>query len=79
MSRIAKGDRVTQRHYGTGNVLGVDYRYTTIEFDDGVVRKFVTNLAQLSASSEPPPVKPPPPRHRRIHTRETESVVADHR
>jgi hypothetical protein len=47
MGSFQKGDRVFQAQYGVGDVLAVDERYTTIEFDDGGVRKFVTRLLQL--------------------------------
>ena len=58
MSRFAKGDRVAETRYGAGNVVAVDERYTTINFDDGLVRKFVTRLARLTATSEPRPITP---------------------
>ena len=64
MASFAKGDRVAEKRYGAGDVVAVDERYTTIDFDDGLVRKFVTRLARLAATSEPRPIKPPAPRRR---------------
>lgn len=58
MSSFAKGDRVAETRYGAGTVVAVDERCTTINFDDGLVRKFVTRLARLTATSEPRPIKP---------------------
>ena len=64
MGNFQPGERVFQAQYGVGDIRVVDERYTTIEFDDGAVRKFVTTLLQLQPSSEPRPVKPPPPAQR---------------
>ena len=75
MGSFQKGDRVFQAQHGVGDVLAVDERYTTIEFDDGAVRKFVTKLLQLQPSSERRPVKPPPPA-RRPRKRRTGVVVS---
>ena len=74
MSRFAKGDRVAETRYGAGDVVAVDEHYTTIDFDDGLVRKFVTRLARLAATSEPRPIKPPAPRRPKRQRKDTASL-----
>ena len=75
MSSFAKGDRVAETSYGAGDVVAVDERYTTIAFDDGPVRKFVTRLARLASTSEPRPIKPPPAPRRRPKRSGTETAL----
>jgi hypothetical protein len=60
-----KDDRVSHSRFGPGVVIHVDARYTSIEFDEAGVRKFVTTLVQLERSALPLPVKPPVRRRRR--------------
>ena len=69
MKSFQSGDRVFQAQYGVGDVLAVDERYTTIAFDQGGVRKFVTRLLQAQPSTEPRPAKPLPPAARRPRKR----------
>lgn len=64
MSDFRKDDRVAHSRFGPGVVVAVDARYTTIEFDESGVRKFVTALVQLERSDLPVPVKPPARRRR---------------
>ncbi len=71
MKSFQSGDRVFQAQYGVGDVLAGDERYTTIAFDEGGVRKFVTRLLQAQPSNEPRPVKPPPPARRPQKRRST--------
>jgi hypothetical protein len=71
MGRFQKDDRVSHARYGAGVVVDANERYTTIAFDDDVVRKFVSRLVQLQRSNLPLPVKPTPAprRHRRNRPR----------
>jgi hypothetical protein len=64
MRDFQKDDRVAHSRFGPGVVIAVDARYTTIEFDESGVRKFVTALVQLERSDVPVPVKPAPRRRR---------------
>jgi hypothetical protein len=64
MGSFGKGDRVLQKQYGAGDILAVDDRYTTIQFDSGLVRKFLTTLLTLQPTSEPRPVESPTPKRR---------------
>jgi hypothetical protein len=54
---FAVADRVQHAEYGLGKIKAVDARYTTIEFDDHGVKKFVTELVRLTRSDTPAPVK----------------------
>jgi hypothetical protein len=65
MNAFQKDDRIAHTRFGPGVVVAVDARYTTIEFDESGVRKFVTALVQLERSDLPVPVKPPRVRRRR--------------
>ena len=62
MRCFQRDDRVFHALYSAGLVVAVDARYTTIAFDDGAVRKFVTTLMQLEPSTLPLPPSPPPSR-----------------
>jgi hypothetical protein len=64
MSDFQKDDRVAHSRFGPGVIVAVDAHYTTIEFDESGVRKFVTALMQVERSNLPVPVKPPPRRRR---------------
>jgi hypothetical protein len=55
---FAVADRVHHSEYGHGKVTVVNDRHTSIEFDDAGVKKFVTDLVQLTRSDSPSPVKP---------------------
>lgn len=50
---VREGDRVIQPSYGVGEVVEVTGERVTISFDDGVVRKFVTSMVQLTSSDSP--------------------------
>ena len=51
-------DRVSSGTYGQGTITRMDEKYTTIEFDAGGSRRFLTSLVQLEKSDTPAPVKP---------------------
>ena len=55
MKRFDVGARVHEPTYGLGSVIAVEDAFTRIQFDDSTVRKFLTRLARLEASSEPAP------------------------
>jgi len=55
---FAVNDRVSSGTYGQGTITHVDEKYTTIEFDQGGTRRFLTSLVQLERSDVPAPVKP---------------------
>jgi hypothetical protein len=63
-----KDDRISHAQHGLGTILEADDRYTVISFDTGGVRKFVTQLVQLDASSVPAPPPAPPTRKRRVRS-----------
>lgn len=64
MKDFQKDDRVSHSRFGPGVIVAVDARYTTIEFDESGIRKFVTPLVQLERCDLPVPVKPAPRRRR---------------
>jgi hypothetical protein len=71
------GDRVLQPTYGVGDVIEVSGNHVTISFDDGVVRKFVASMAQLTATDDPRPDRPrPKARARKTAAKATSGVVA---
>ena len=55
---LAVADRVQHAEYGLGKIIAVDERYTTIDFDEAGVKKFVTELVRLTRSDTPAPTKP---------------------
>ena len=57
MSDFRKDDRVSHSRFGLGVIVAIDAHYTTIEFDESGVRKFVTALVQIERSYLPVPVK----------------------
>ncbi len=56
MKDFQKDDRVSHSRFGPGVIVAIDGHYTTIEFDESGVRKFVTALVQLERSDLPVPV-----------------------
>jgi hypothetical protein len=69
MRDLQKDDRVSHSRFGPGVVVALDARYTTIEFDESGVRKFVTALVQLDRCDLPLPVKRPARRRRSSEAR----------
>ncbi|HEV8200547.1 MAG TPA: hypothetical protein VFC25_13355 [Verrucomicrobiae bacterium] len=55
---LAVADRVQHAEYGLGKIIALDDRYTTIDFDEAGVKKFVTELVRLTKSDAPAPAKP---------------------
>jgi hypothetical protein len=55
---LAVADRVLHAEYGLGKIIALDERYTTIDFDEAGVKKFVTDLVRLTRSDAPAPAKP---------------------
>ena len=53
-----RGDRVHQEAYGAGDVVEVNASYITIEFDDGVARKYAAARVELRRTAVPRPVRP---------------------
>ena len=51
-------DRVSTEAYGPGTIRETDDRYTTVAFDKGGTRKFVTSMMRLDRSDVPAPTKP---------------------
>jgi hypothetical protein len=79
MASFQADDRVLHARYGPGCVVHVDERYTTIAFDDGAVRKFVTTLVCLETSDLPlPPPTPRPTRPRRARSKGATAGPNDH-
>jgi hypothetical protein len=64
MRDFRKNHRVSHSRFGPGVIVAVDAHYTTIEFDESGLRKFVTALVQLERSNLPVPAKPAPIRRR---------------
>jgi hypothetical protein len=79
MQFFRKGARVSQAQLGAGVVIEANRRYTTIAFDDGAVRKFVTDLVRLEPSARPlavtaaPPSARQPRRHAPLNAQKTTS------
>jgi hypothetical protein len=68
MTFFRKDARVSHPELGAGTVVTADRRYTTIAFDDGAVRKFVTSMVRLERSAEPRPAAAPSTAPRRRQT-----------
>ena len=51
-------DRIRHSVYGTGTIVEVNPRRTTIAFDDAGTRKFMTSMVELAPSDTPAPPKP---------------------
>lgn len=71
-----KDNRVSHTRFGPGVVIEVDPRYTTVEFDEGGTRKFLTSMVQLERSELPLPAKPARVRRRRRTLTLRDSVAA---
>jgi len=52
------GDRVHQHTYGLGEIVEANQDRVTIEFDDGITRKFAAALVHLEPTTIPRPPKP---------------------
>ena len=76
MRDFQKDDRVAHWRFGPGVVIAADARYTTIEFDESGVRKFVTALVQLERSDLPVPIKPAPRPRRGAVARRSDTAKA---
>jgi hypothetical protein len=76
MRDFQKDDRVAHWRFGPGVVIAADARYTTIEFDESGVRKFVTALVQLERSDLPVPIKQTPRRRRGADARRSDTAKA---
>ena len=61
MEFFRKGAGVSHAQFGAGVVIEADRRHTTIAFDDGAVRKFVTAMVRLERCARPLPVRAAPP------------------
>ena len=79
MREFQKDDRVAHARFGPGVIVAVDAHYTTIEFDESGVRKFVTALVRLEHSDLPVPVKPAPQRRRSAQARSSGAAKAEPR
>lgn len=55
---FAVNDRVSHSVYGLGTISELNPRHTTILFDEGGRKKFVTSMVQLEKSASPAPPKP---------------------
>jgi hypothetical protein len=54
------GERVHQRRYGLGEIVDANHDYVTIEFDDGITRKFAAAVVHLEPTVVPRPARPTP-------------------
>ena len=57
MASYIPGARVSQGDYGAGTVLESNQYHTVIDFDEHGVRRFVTTIVALTATTVPAPVK----------------------
>ena len=76
MSDFRKDDRVSHSRFGLGVIAAIDAHYTTIEFDESGVRKFVTALVQIERSYLPVPIKQAPRRRRGADARRSATAKA---
>lgn len=51
-------DRIDHSVFGTGTIVDVDPRHTTIDFDEVGTKKFMTDMVQLKSSDTLAPEKP---------------------
>lgn len=54
---FAAKDRIDHAVFGTGTIVEVNQRHTTIAFDTEGTRKFMTDIVKLTASDTPAPAK----------------------
>jgi hypothetical protein len=73
----AKGDRVVQLQYGAGTVTEVDTYHTVIDFDQHGVRRFVTNLVQLTPTTDPAPPRAPARRAKRAAAKKASELSTE--
>jgi hypothetical protein len=57
-STFSVSDRVRSATFGDGTISRMDEKYTTIDFDEGSSRRFLTSLVQLSRTDTLAPTKP---------------------
>ena len=55
---FSPNDRIDHSIYGTGTILNVGERLTTIAFDGAGTKKFMTSLVSLVRSDVPAPPEP---------------------
>lgn len=55
---FSPNDRIDHSVYGTGTILDVTERLTTISFDGVGTKRFMTNIVKLVPSDTPAPPKP---------------------
>ena len=55
MKRFDVGSRVVEPTYGLGSVVAVEDNYTSVQFDEHGMKKFLTSLSRLEPSNEPLP------------------------
>ncbi len=55
---FSPNDRIDHSVYGTGTILEVTARLTTIRFDGAGTKRFMTNIVQLAPSDSPAPPRP---------------------
>lgn len=55
---LRAGDRVHQATYGLGEIVETNHDHVTIEFDDGITRKFAVAIVRLERSVIPRPSRP---------------------
>ncbi len=55
MRSYTPGIRVSQGQYGPGTIVESNGYHTVIDFDEHGVRRFVTTMVKLSATTVPPP------------------------
>ena len=50
-------DRIAHTVFGTGTIVELNSRHTTILFDEGGQRKFVTSMVKIVSDDSPAPTK----------------------
>jgi hypothetical protein len=58
---FAVNDRINSPLFGLGIISQVGEQYTTIAFDEGGTKRFLTSIVRLEHSDSPAPVKPERP------------------
>lgn len=54
---FAPNDRIDHSVYGTGTIIDVTYRLTTIRFDGAGTKRFLTDIVKLTRSDTPAPAR----------------------